>query len=383
MKRNRWVLPLSMSFLLFMAPAAWTGEVAFSSPGFSPSKMDATGRLVEDWGAVQVNLRGEGLPEKADIAVSMVRLDGIVPAARATSRQGSILMSLTAYRAPVWPTGVDVLMVRIEETAGKAADVFLSIPLPQGTRIGNRTVSLGGRTVLTLPHRSFADENLREWGHCDEAVSLARWARPEGECDPAFRNIRAGMGGVPISYRFTVDRNSAADVVLGFCESHWAQPAQRPLNCQVEGAPIQKIDPVSRWGQHKPGALLFQGKDQNGDGRLEVMVLPEPGAPDQNTILNAIWIFPPGKIPRLEQVISGKLNSLAIRHVDAGGKNDQSIYPPGKLEYSLKLPASGSQELTFYVASGGGSALLPERTAWTEEALNQAARDVWRDWSDR
>ena len=165
---------------------------------------------------------------------------------------------------------------------------------------------------------------------------------PAVECDPAFRNIRAGIGGVPILYRFKVDPKAKANVVLGFCESHWAQAGQRPVICQVEGAPPQEVDPVARWGQHQPGALLFAASDANGDGMLEVAVLPKPGAADQNPILNAIWLFPAETLPNLDQVIAGKLNAVASRYVQVGGANDQSLAAgrPGRVRPQTPGPCA-------------------------------------------
>ena len=47
------------------------------------------------------------------------------------------------------------------------------------------------------------------------------------------------MGGVPILYHFKVEPKAEVNVVLGFCESHWAQSGQRPVICQVEGAAVE------------------------------------------------------------------------------------------------------------------------------------------------
>src|ERR1035441_7322999 len=105
---------------------------------------------------------------------------------------------------------------------------------------------------------------------------------------------------------------------------------------------------------------------------LDVCVLPKPGAPDQNPILNAIWLFPAKATPNLEQVIAGKLNSNALRYVAVGGSNDQSQYAGGRLEYALKLPANGTQELMFLVACAGSSVPAPDNMAWTSEKLRQA-----------
>jgi hypothetical protein len=359
--------------------AAAAEPVSFSSPGFPPSQMDAQGRLVEDWAAVGVKLSGEAVTD-GTAAVEAVKLDGVVPAARAVSNRGAVRLISTTYRAPAFPAGVDVLSVRLEEARGQAAKVTLALELPAKAQIGLRSVVLNNRTVLTLPPEAIQEREVREWGSCDDATSMPGWARPEGKCDPAFRNIRAGMGGVPIMYRFAVAPGSETNVVLGFCESHWAQSGQRPLLCRVEGAPSQTIDPVAKWGQHKPGAVAFRARDENRDGKLQVAVYPAPGAGDQNPILNAIWLFPSGPAPNLGQVIAGNLNAKASRYVQVGGEKDQSIYLPGKIEYQMTLPAGGAKELTFLVACHGGSAPIPEPGTWTSDTLRRSAREVWRDW---
>jgi hypothetical protein len=286
---------------------------------------------------------------------------------------------LTAYRAPVWPSGVDVLTVRVEETQGQPAAVTLGLDLPAKTRIGHRTATLGGRTVVTFPAPQPGDRPLREWGSCDDATSLPGWAKPIGACDPAFQNIRAGLGGVPIRYQFTVPKGSAANVVLGFCESHATAPNVRPLFCQVEGAPAQTVDPIANWGRHKPGVLQFAARDGNRDGRLDIVVRAATGATDRNPILNVIWIFPATTTVNLADVLAGKLNATATHYVDVGGANDQSLFPTDKVEYQIHLPANGARELTFCVACTGSSAPPPTTSAWTPESLHRAALSVWRD----
>lgn len=355
-------------------------EVSFTSPGLPPTRMDDQGRLVEDWGAIAVNVAGDGLPATAPADVKSLKLDGFIPAAQAQSRYGSIALTLTALRAPVWPAGLDVLTVRLAETAGQETPVQLSLVLPETVRLGLRTVTIGGRTVLSLPDGTRVSQAMRDWGWADDAVALPGWARPAADCDPAFRNIRAGMGGVPIRYHFKLAPKARVKVALGFCESHWSQAGQRPLLCQVEGAPPQEVDPLARWGRHQPGAVMFEASDANADGTLDVSVLPKPGARDQNPILNAIWLFPADATPDLDQVIAGKLNTAASRYVAVGGSNDQSLYAGGRVEYALKLPAHSTQELTFLVACPGGSLPPPDQTTWTPEKLRQSAAAVWRDW---
>jgi hypothetical protein len=363
----------------FVAAAPAQEPVEISSPGLSSSRMDRHGVLIEDWGTVDVQLSGEGIAE-GTVELRAVQLNERIPAAQAVSDHGAVRLTRTAYRAPIFPAGVDVLTVEVADLQDSPRDVLLTLKPSAGSKTGARSVRIGGRVVVLLPHDVADNAELREWGFCDEASALPGWAKPQGNCDAAFRNIRAGMGGVPIVYRFSVTPGSQSNVMLGICESHWAEPGQRPLRCQVEGADSQTIDPVAKWGQHVPGILAFDARDTNGDGWLQISVRSAPHAPDTNPILNAIWIYPADDASLADQVLAGTQNDAALYYVDVGGQNDQSIYPPGKLEFPLPLPAGGSQRLTFLVACPGGAAPLPETSTWDEPSLLRAAYDVWRDW---
>jgi hypothetical protein len=353
-------------------------DVAFGLPGFPETRMDAAGSLIEDWGTLKVSLDGATGPSSA--GPERISLDGRVPAARARQAAPGVNATYTAFRGPAFPGGFDILTVRLEETAGKPATVGVSVQLPDGAQSGSRTATMGSRVVLSLPASGTVSRQRRDWGYDDEATSLPGWASPQGACDPAFTSIRAGLGGVPIRYRLPITPGGAAQVVLGLCESHWGSSGQRLMRCRVEGAPVQNIDPIARWGRHKPGALLFGASDVNQDGILDVAVLPDPASPDRNPILNALWVFPSDAALDLSQVIAGRLNSQATRFVDVGGPGDQSMYPGGTLQYKVSLPAKGVQELTFYAACPGGEVPLPTQTTWTPESLLRAASEVWRDW---
>jgi hypothetical protein len=358
-------------------------EVKLHSPGLTPSKVAATGELVEDWGSLQLRLEGETLQPVTEPAVSPIELDGIIPAARIAWRAGAVAVNAEVFRAPAFPAGLDLLTVRLEETKGAAARGTLHVDLPEGARIGQRSVSHGSRRVMILPDHARAEQEFRAWGHFDEASSLPGWASPLPGFDPAFANIRAGMGGVPIVYRFSVEARAELTVVLGFCESYWSNPGGRMMSCKVEGAPALVVDPIARWTRHQPGGIAFEGVDANGDGALEVLVLPAPGTPDRNPILNAIWLFESALEVGARQVITGRLNAAAIRYVDVGGEIDQSILPGGAVEFPFELKKGGTLELTFFVACRGTQLPSPEENAWTPEQLRQAAREVWEDWPDR
>lgn len=351
--------------------------IALLSPGFPASRLDPAGRLVEDWGAVSVRVTGEGVPVHGPVVVEAIRLAEVVPAAQAILRRGPLTLTVTGYRAPVWPAGMDVLTVRVE--AAEECAFRFGLDLPEGAVVGPRAVTLGGRLVMVLPDRPLREQPLRDWGHWDSAVPLPGWARPARACDPSFANIRAGLGGVPILYRFRVEPGAAWQVALGLCESHWTAAGQRPLVCRVEGAAPQVVDPIARWGRHEPGVLLFDGRDGDGSGWLDVIVVTTPDSPDQNPILNAIWLFPPHAVKDPDAVASGRLNTLAWRQVDAGGPTDSSLCPDRTLEYEVRLSAGGQDEWQFWLASPGATLPDPTHSAWTAESLLAAAIGVWKE----
>jgi hypothetical protein len=375
----------SMIILVVLACAApfvfsEDGKVELRSPGLAPSHVDAKGHLIEDWGSLWFRLEGESLGDARAMEISPVTLDDVIPAARIAWLHGPVAVSAVAYRAPVWPAGVDLVTVKLEGTGDERTRGSLVLALPEGARISAQAVYAGSRRILALPDRPRVTQALRQWGYLDEAQSLPGWAKPKGGFDPAFANIRAGMGGVLILYRFSVEPRRVSNVVLGFCESHWSSKGSRFMTCKVEGADTEIVDPLARWGRHQPGGLLFQGGDTNGDGWLEVLVLPSPGTPDRNPILNAIWVFEPGLEIDPDEVITGRVNTFAEWYVDVGGDQDQSIIPKGKLEFSFLLEPGGTEEFVFLAACNGGSAPAPDRTTWTPEGLRKSTRAVWMEW---
>ena len=122
--------------LALLFAAQLHAEVSFTSPGLPPTRMNDQGSLVEDWGSITVNVAGAGLPATAPATLQSLKLDGFIPAAQAESRYGTVALTLTAFRAPVWPAGLDVLTVRLAETAGQETPVQLSLALPEAGRLG-------------------------------------------------------------------------------------------------------------------------------------------------------------------------------------------------------------------------------------------------------
>ncbi len=372
---------LSVLGLLVLARASGASslDLLLGVPDMQPSWADADGALHEDWGVVALGLEDPaGAP-----AVSRRYEVSPVPTAVTETAAGAVTLTTSAYRAPVWPAGVDVLTARLRNRGAVETSARLQVALPERVGLGDRVGSLGARPVLALPAEPRPVRRELDWGCTGGVVPMPGWARPEGECDPAFRNIRAGMGGVPIIYRFAVPVGAERTVFLGLCESHWDAPGRRPVMLYAEGAPKAEIDPIAAWGQHKPGCLRFDARDADGDGRLQIVVAPHPQAEDKNTILNALWVFSPDVYVDTRDVLAGRASAAAEYYVDVGGEKDQLLYGSGPVTYEITLAPGAEQELCFLVACAGGSVPNPEATPWTPVSLRRAAEDVWGDWFAR
>jgi len=397
MKATRYLV-ISLVIVWLCAASAGFADLSIGAPGLAPSTVDAAGGLHEDWGVVTLRLmEPEGTPV-VDQRSQPSPLPTIARNVTTNIAVGPILLTSTAYRAPIWPRGVDVLAARVDNDGAAESRVRFQVLLPEQVKVGQRLAVLGGRQVLALPKEPQPVRLERSWGYLAGGVPMPGWGRPEVECDPAFRNIRAGMGGVRIIYRFAVPPGAKRTVILGLCESHHVEAGQRRLLLYVEGAPRIEVDPIAAWGRHVPRCLRFNARDADGDGRLQVVVGPHQQARDRNPILNVIWVFAPDLNVDLNEVLRGEwlgpsgrhpgrrprdLSAAAEYYVDVGGEKDQSLYEEGALIYDLTLAPGAQQELLFLVAPPDAAVPNPERMAWTAESLKQAADDVWRDWGAR
>jgi len=355
-------------------------EIEIRSPGAPPSKVAEDGTLIEPWGSVGLRIVE---PKGAKVAEQRAE-EAPMPVAVTRTKAGPVALTQSAYRAPVWPSGVDVLEAELVNMGSEPAQTALELVVPETMQIGETTGTVQGQPALLLPDNLEAIREAREWGYVDGVSALPGWARPSAPCDPAYKNISAGMGGVPIRYRFRVAPGSKRTVMLGFCESHHPGAGLRPLLVQVEGVEDRSVDPIAAWGRHVPGAMRFDAVDADANGRLEVTVAPHPQARDHNPILNVLWIFTPGARIDEAKLIAGALNEQAERYIDVGGKNDQSLYKPGNLRFALNLQPAERREFLFLMRSPG-CRYLPDMShgLWGRESLRKAAADVWRDrWDE-
>jgi len=372
------LLQILGTFLLLAFARTGRADFLIGSPHAPASVVDATGDVREDWGTMEVALIAPSTPE---VTAQEYTVDP-GPRVATTVRSASVVMTKTAYRSPIWRHGIDVLSVRLANPDPTEATPRVRVSSPGNVEWSESAGVAGGRTVVALPlDLQPLPRPERSWGWIGGSVAMRDWATPSGEGDPAFKNIKAGLGGVPIIYRFAVPPGAERRIVVGICESFYGDPKQRPLRLRVEGARQFDVSPLEAWGRHRPGCLQFAARDLNLDGYIEVISRTQDGAVDRNPILNVVWVFPPGEDLDLREVLRGTRSLDAEYYVDCGGDNDQSLYEPGSIEYELRLQPGEERTLTFLLACpGGGSVPDPARSAWTPRSLQKAAADVWLGW---
>jgi hypothetical protein len=143
------------------------------------------------------------------------------------------------------------------------------------------------------------------------------WASPSAACDPAFRNVAIGWGQ-SVQYRFRPPTAGRYTVVFGLCEGHHQQAGQRVLELQVEGKSRRTVDLVAEKGRNVPAVFAFDAADENGDGWIDAAVAAAPNCPDNNTILNVLWVFRAGEAPPLTELLAGQSARPPLAQVNFG-----------------------------------------------------------------
>jgi hypothetical protein len=136
------------------------------------------------------------------------------------------------------------------------------------------------------------------------------WAKPPAGTDPSLRHIAVRSGG-SIRYEMAVPAGGSRRVALALCEGWWSETGKRVQVLRVEGAESRTVDTVADIGQNKIAAFWFDGRDVNGDGRIDITVDAAPQAADKNTILNGLWVFAPDQQADSGSLLAGGLNGVA------------------------------------------------------------------------
>jgi len=174
-------VPLRLAFLCLsvIVPPCWAAPALIGAPNVAPTLVDDSGALVESWGAASVRLVVEGVeapPPRTTPAA------GPYPAVLGTTEAGGLKLESSCFRAPIWPTGVDVLAVTVTSTASQPTEASLRLDVPETVGWGEREGIAGGRVVARIPEDLEPVRVARDWGCATPAQRLPGWARPGTEC---------------------------------------------------------------------------------------------------------------------------------------------------------------------------------------------------------
>ncbi len=354
---------------------------------------DEEATVIDRFGTVSLppwRLRfGLGQPERFgdDLAPRQRVHEGDLPMTETDLSLGDVSCTLLAFRES--RQGDDLIRAALRNTGAAPASARLVVrfeDLPGMPRLAGPELqvrvprALDRAIAATTPVTSVvrADE---PWGCvAPGATALPAWGRPNVPCDPAFANIRVGWGGAPITYEFAVESGARCAVYAGICESHWAEAGQRILDVKAEGAQTQTVDPIADHGQHVPFLVRFDAHDADRDGRLVVESVANRAAKDQNSILNAIWVFPANERPDDAALVAGRLDDGAMYYVDVGGTSDRLVAGAISLTYERVLPPGQTHTVWLRLAHSlrpAGS--LPAVTAAEGQRLLAATKRYWRD----
>jgi hypothetical protein len=289
-----------------------------------------------------------------------------VPVVTTRHRQGALELRQVAWANA--PKGKSV-----DEWSAKRAD-FLQLTVANTGRVAaaaklrletGATVSLAldelrtrlvddkGQTFcrFSRPCTRLQIESAQSAVRSKHPVSVTRnWAKPNAPCAAGFRHVMVGHRS-PLAFEFAAEKGRKYVVALGIIEGWHPEPGKRPLEIQIEGKTVRKLDLVKEFGRNTPVVLEFPAEDTDSDGKLSIAVKSPPGAQDTSTVLSCLWVFPAGSAPERAKILAGEVGSAAIAVVDA----DHLPAAPRALTLAWdlgKLDAGKTAELLVVVPQG-------------------------------
>ena len=146
-------------------------------------------------------------------------------------------------------------------------------------------------TTFTVAPEKAAESNGRtkNYERLDGISGSPDWAKPAATVSPEFRNVAWGNNR-PVAYRVRVTPGASKRIMLGFCESYKNMLYQRTAQMEVEGAPVQAVDLALNAPRQEPQIFLFDAKDTDGNGWINIRVFAPQGQ-DPNSTLATIAVY--------------------------------------------------------------------------------------------
>ena len=123
------------------------------------------------------------------------------------------------------------------------------------------------------------------------------------EVHPMFAKWLVGVGQ-PVTCRFSARPDTEYQVFVGLTEAYWDKPGQRLMDLEVAGKIVATVDSFQK-RKGTPSGYLNRART-DAQGQLTVRVCPHPGAPDTNTVVCGVLLFPAGVALDVEAIIHNR-----------------------------------------------------------------------------
>jgi len=184
-----------------------------------------------------------------------------------------------------------------------------------------------------FPPNLLKDDTSKAGIDIDHSPGISRdWAQPNVACGRHFRDVMVGYAR-PLVFKYRTEPNEKYRLAFGLIEGWHAKSGVRPLEIRIEGKIVRSVDLVAEYGKNTPVVLLFDAKDLNGDGKIEVGVYSPKDAEDKNTILSGLWIFDTKTAVTEKDILAGGLDNhaLAVMFPKKTSKNIKLLFEKKKL----------------------------------------------------
>jgi len=246
------------------------------------------------------------------------------------------------YRQGGREFGTRIALEAAEDTTWKGQELLSPrVPIVQTRRRTNDGIEVVEEAfaVTDLADAGRPESGLRR---LDGGGVNLDWAVPPAGVDPVLRHILVHHGG-PLRFELAVSLGDTRRVALALCEGWWKEAGQRVQVLRIEGAEPRTVDAVAEIGRNVAAAFWFDARDLNRDGRIEIAIEAAADAPDQNTFLNGLWVFPSDAEPDSPALLEGDLNAIALARLNAttpGG-------PPRNDIILVQITNTGSEPRTL------------------------------------
>jgi hypothetical protein len=332
-----------------------------------------------------------GSPEIGADSAGAQSLDGgCRPIVRTAGDQNGVRYELLAFGATIHRLALDMVRVHFYNTSNHSPPGQCTVDVHGPGAVdaaGNALVS--GQAVVALADKPTSGQALVQiarnaWGNVSGWAPQLNWASPRAPADPAFHNITVGWAGKPIIYRFRVKPAEQYRVAMGFCEGYWSEPGKRILDVSLNGRLLQTLDPIAEAGQNVP-VMVTGVATTPVDGWLTVEVAANKKAADQNTILNAIWVFPADLPVDQTALKEGHSSTKALFQVDCGSPTDRrlsagqieladDLAPGAQATFWLRFPHNVPAANRELIGAGSGKHLLNATRQWWDRFFRQGAQ---------